>query len=57
MTLCVISFLVTLPFINFLTVSYDTILTAVRHEINNLESSVVVQEREFAVNRALYGLL
>ena len=30
------------------------ILTAVRHEVNNLESSVVVQELEFAINRALY---
>ena len=28
-----------------------------RHEVNNLESSVVVQELEFAINRALYGLL
>ena len=27
---------------------------AVRHEVNNLESSVVVQELEFAINRALY---
>ena len=26
-----------------------------RHEVNNLESSVVVQELEFAINRALYG--
>ena len=24
-----------------------------RHEVNNLESSVVVQELEFAINRAL----
>ena len=32
-------------------------LTAVRHEDNNLESSVVVQELEFAINRALYGVL
>ena len=31
-------------------------LTAVRHEVNNLESSIVVQELEFAINRALYGL-
>ena len=31
-------------------------LTAVRHEVNNLESSVVVQELEFAINRALYGV-
>ena len=33
------------------------ILTAVRHEVNNLESSVVVQELEFAINRALYVFL
>ena len=32
-------------------------LTAVRHEVNNLESSVVVQEPEFAINRVLYDLL
>ena len=30
-------------------------LTSVRHEINNLESSVVVQEQELALNLALYG--
>ena len=47
----------TWPFINFLTVSYDMFLTAVRHEVNNLESSVVVQELEFAINRALYVFL
>ena len=29
------------------------ILTAVSHEINNLESSVVVQELELAINLAL----
>ena len=29
-------------------------LTAVRHEVNNLESSVVVQELELAINLALY---
>ena len=28
-------------------------LTAVRHDVNNLESSVVVQELELAVNLAL----
>ena len=28
---------------------------AVRQEVNNLESSAVVQEPEFAINRALYG--
>ena len=32
-------------------------MTAVRHEVINLESSVVVQELEFAINRALNGLL
>ena len=30
---------------------------AVRQEVNNLESSVVVQELEFAINCALCGLL
>ena len=28
---------------------------AVRQEVNNFESSVVVQELEFAMNLALYG--
>ena len=32
-------------------------LMAVRQEVNNFESSVVVQELEFAMNLALYGLL
>ena len=32
-------------------------LMAVRQEVNNYESSVVVQELEFAMNLALYGLL
>ena len=32
-------------------------LTAVRQEVNNLDSSVVVQELELALNLALYGLL
>ena len=32
-------------------------LTAVRHKVNNLESSIVVQELELAINLALYGLL
>ena len=32
-------------------------LTAVRQEVNNLDSSVVVQELELAMNLALYGLL
>ena len=32
-------------------------MIAVRQEVNNLESSVVVQELEFAINLALYGLL
>ena len=31
-------------------------LIAVRQEVNNLESSVVVQELEFAINLALYGV-
>ena len=30
-------------------------LIAVRHKVNNLESSVVVQELELAINLALYG--
>ena len=30
---------------------------AVRQEVNNFESSVVVQELEFAMTLALYGLL
>ena len=32
-------------------------LMAVRQEVNNFESYVVVQELEFAMNLALYGLL
>ena len=32
-------------------------LMAVRQEVNNFERSVVVQELEFAMNLALYGLL
>ena len=32
-------------------------LKAIRQEVNNLESSVVVKELECAKNRALYGLL
>ena len=32
-------------------------LTALRHEVNNLESSVVVQELELAINLALKGFL
>ena len=32
-------------------------LMAVRQEANNFESFVVVQELEFAMNLALYGLL
>ena len=31
-------------------------LMAVRQEVNNFASSVVVQELEFAMNLALYGL-
>ena len=30
-------------------------LVAVRHEVNNLESSVVVQELELAMNLVLYN--
>ena len=32
-------------------------LTAVRQEVHNLDSSVVVQELDLAMNLALYGLL
>ena len=32
-------------------------LTAVRQEVNNFDSFVVVQELELAMNLALYGLL
>ena len=32
------------------------VLTAVRQEVNNLESSVVVNELELAIYRALYVL-
>ena len=32
-------------------------LMTVRQEVNNFESSAVVQELEFAMNLALYGLL
>ena len=35
------------------TILDNMILTAVRHEVNNLESSVVVQELELAINLAL----
>ena len=31
------------------------VLTAVKHEVNNLESSVVLQELELAINLALSG--
>ena len=37
----------------FFTVLCNMFLTAVRHEVNNLESSVVVQELELAINLAL----
>ena len=33
--------------------TYLLFLIAVRHEVNNLESSVVVQELEYAINLAL----
>ena len=32
-------------------------LTAVRQEVNNLDSSVVLQELELTMNLALYGIL
>ena len=32
-------------------------LMAVKQEVNNFESSVVVKELEFAMNLALYGVL
>ena len=35
------------------TILNNMFLTAVRHEVNNLESSVVVQELELAINLAL----
>ena len=34
-----------------------TLALAIRQEVNNLESFVVVQELKFAMNLALYGLL
>ena len=37
----------------FFTVLDNMFLTAVRHEVNNLESSVVVQELELAIKLAL----
>ena len=40
------------PFIHCLIVPNDT----VRQAVNNLDSSVVVQELELAMNLALYGL-
>ena len=39
--------------IYFFTIFDNMFLIAVRHEVNNLESSVVVQELEFAINLAL----
>ena len=41
-------------FIYLFAVLNDMFLTAVRHEVNNLESSVVVQELELAINHSLY---
>ena len=48
----------------FLDLSYTVLyylitrdLTAVRQTVNNLDSSVVVQELELAMQLALYGLL
>ena len=40
----------------FIDKTYDIDLIAVRQDVNNLESSVVVQEQEFAIHLALYGL-
>ena len=42
----------TYTFSEYLTTCF---LTAVRHEVNNSESPVVVQELEVAINLALYG--
>ena len=39
------------------TVLDNMFLTAVRHEVNTLESFVVVQELELAIYLALYGFL
>ena len=38
------------------TVLDSMFFTAVRHEVNNLETSVVVQELELAINLALFVL-
>ena len=43
-------------YLKFHTLSHSNLI-AVRQEVNNLESSVVVQELEFAINLPLYGLL
>ena len=45
------------PFINFFKYLIRCFLIAVRHNVNNFESSVVVQELELAMKRALNGLL
>ena len=44
-------------FIYRFTVLNNMFLTAARHKVNNLESSVVVQELELAINLALYGFM
>ena len=41
-------------FIYLFAVLNDMFLTAVRHEVNNLESSVVVQELELAINHYMF---
>ena len=45
---------VVLDCIHSLSLPSFLLLTAVRHEFNNLESSVVVHELELAMNLALY---
>ena len=45
------------PFIDFLTIFNNMLLTVVRQEVSNFDSSVVVHELELAMHRALYGCL
>ena len=44
-------------FIYLFTVLDNMFLTAVRHEVNNLESNAVIQELELAINLALLRFL
>ena len=46
-----------IPLIYLITVLNNMFLTAVRHEVNNLESSVVVQELKLAINLAYLVLI